>query len=58
MRVFLYTTTAIGFFVAVFLFKKILHLISLGAKELVLFLIMAIISVILILIKNYLTRNK
>ena len=58
MRVFLCTTTAIGFFVAAFLFKKILHLISLGAKELVLFLIMAIISVILILIKNYLTRNK
>jgi cation-transporting P-type ATPase E len=58
MRVFLCTTTAIGFFVAAFLFKKILHLSNLGMQELVVFLIMATISVILILIKNYLTRNK
>lgn len=58
MRVFLCTTTAIGFFVAAFLFKNILHLSNLGMQELLVFLLMAILSTILILIKNYLMRNK
>ena len=58
MRVFLCTTTAIGFFVATILFRNLLHLSKLGIQELTVFLIMAILSTILILIKNYLTRVK
>lgn len=56
MRVFLCTTTAIGFFVATILFRNLLHLSKLGIQELTVFLVMAIFSTILILIKNYLTR--
>lgn len=58
MRVFLCTTTAIGFFVATILFRNLLHLSKLGIQELIVFLVMAIFSTILILIKNYLTRVK
>ena len=58
MRVFLCTTTAIGFFVATILFRNLLHLSKLGMQELIVFLVMAIFSTILILIKNYLTRVK
>ena len=56
MRVFLCTTTAIGFFVATILFRNLLHLSKLGIQELIVFLILAILSTILILIKNYLSR--
>ena len=56
MRVFLCTTAAIGFFVATILFRNLLHLSKLGIQELIVFLVMAIFSTILILIKNYLTR--
>ena len=56
MRVFLCTTTAIGFFVATILFRNLLHLSKLGIQELIVFLVMAIFSTILILIKYYLTR--
>ena len=56
MRIFLCTTTAIGFFVATILFRNLLHLSKLGIQELIVFLVMAIFSTILILIKNYLTR--
>ena len=58
MRVFLCTTTAIGFFVAAFLFKNILHLSDLGIQEFTVLLSMATLSTILILIKNYLIRSK
>lgn len=58
MRVFLCTTTAIGFFVATILFRNLLHLSKLGIQELIVFLILAILSTILILIKNYLTKVK
>lgn len=58
MRMFLCTTTAIGFFVATILFRNLLHLSKLGIQELIVFLIMATISTVLILIKNYLTRVK
>lgn len=58
MRVFLCTTTAVGFFAAAFLFKNILHLSSLGMQELAVFLSMATLSTMLILIKNYLMRTK
>ncbi|WP_252250445.1 cation-translocating P-type ATPase [Clostridium sp. ZBS13] len=58
MRMFLCTTTAIGFFVAAFLFNNILRLSKLGLQELIIFLIMATLSIVLILIKNYLTGMK
>ena len=58
MRIFLCTTTAIGFFVAAFLFKNILHLSNLGIQEFTVILSMATLSTILILIKNYLIRSK
>lgn len=58
MRVFLCTTTAIGFFAATILFRNLLHLSKLGIQELTVFLIMAILSTILILIKNFLMRDK
>ena len=58
MRIFLCTTTAIGFFVATILFRNLLHLSKLGIQELVLFLSLAILSTVLILIKNYLMRVK
>ena len=58
MRVFLCTTTAIGFFVATILFRNLLHLSKLGIQELIVFLVMAIFSTILILIKNYLMKVK
>lgn len=58
IRIFLCTTTAIGFFVAAILFNNILHLSELGMQELVVVLIMATLSIVLILIKNYLTRMK
>ena len=58
MRVFLCTTTAIGFFVATILFRNLLLLSKLGIQELTVFLIMAILSTILILIKNYLMKVK
>ncbi|WP_315080926.1 cation-translocating P-type ATPase [uncultured Clostridium sp.] len=58
MRIFLCTTTAIGFFVAAFLFNNILHLSKLGMQELKVFLVMATLSTVLILIKNYLIRMK
>lgn len=56
IRVFLCTTTAIGFFVATILFRNLLHLSKLGMEEVIVFLALATISTILILIKNYLMR--
>lgn len=58
LRVFLCTTTAIGFFVATILFRNLLHLSSLVIHELIIILLMAILSTVLILIKNYLLRIK
>ena len=58
MRIFLCTTTAIGFFVATILFRNLLYLSKLGIKELIVFLVMAILSIVVILIKNYLMRAK
>ncbi|NFU30178.1 HAD family hydrolase, partial [Clostridium botulinum] len=48
MRMFLCTTTAIGFFVAAFLFNSILRLSKLGLQELIVVLIMATLSIVLI----------
>ena len=58
LRLFLCTTTAIGFFVAAILFRSILHLSNLGTQEIIVFLVMAILSIVVILIKNYLMRAK
>lgn len=56
MRIFLCTTTAIGFFVATILFRNLLHLSKLGIQEIIIFLVLSIMSTILILLKNYLMR--
>lgn len=58
MRIFLCTTTAVGFFVATILFRNLLHLSKLGIEEVIVFLALATLSTILILIKNYLMRVK
>ena len=57
MRVFLCTTTAIGFFTAAFLFKDLLHLDALGVEGLLVFLVMATLGTVLILIKNYIYKK-
>ncbi|SFB29200.1 cation-translocating P-type ATPase [Clostridium frigidicarnis] len=57
MRVFLCSTTAVGFFAAAFLFKELLHLSSLGMQELIIFLITSVLGTVLILIKNFIFKK-
>lgn len=57
MRVFLCSTTAVGFFAAAFLFKELLHLSSLGMQELIIFLITSALGTVLILIKNFIFKK-
>ena len=52
MRIFLSSTTAVGFFVATFLFKKLLHLAPLGNIEIILLFILAVLGTIIIFLKN------
>lgn len=52
MRIFLSSTTAIGFFVATLLFKKLLYLSILGNTEIILLLILAVLGTIIIFVKN------
>lgn len=51
-RIFLFTTTAIGFYVAVIIFKDILSISLLTNKEFIITLILAIVSYVLIFIKR------
>ena len=52
MRIFLSSTTAIGFFMATLLFKKLLYLSILGNTEIILLLILAVLGTIIIFVKN------
>lgn len=52
LRIFLATTTAVGFFVATILFRKLLHLTDLTIDGSYIFITLSIIGTILILIKN------
>ena len=59
VHVFLFVTTAIGFYVAVILFKNILQIsLSLQPNELIITLILAVISYILITIKRSVYKRK
>lgn len=52
MRIFLSSTTAIGFFIATLLFRKLLYLSILGNTEIILLLILALLGIIIIYVKN------
>ena len=54
----LFTTTAVGFYVAVALFRRILELEILTRREFIIVLILAIISYILIHIKRIIYKKK
>ena len=59
VHVFLFVTTAIGFYVAVILFKNILQIsLSLQPNELIITLILAVISYILIAVKRSVYKRK
>ncbi len=59
VHVFLFVTTAIGFYVAVILFKNLLQIsLSLQPNELIITLILAVISYILIAIKRSVYKRK
>lgn len=57
MRVFLSSTTAVGFFVATILFRKLLHLSPLSNQEIILFLVVAVFTAALVLIKNFVYKK-
>ena len=52
LRVFLFSTTFVGFFVAVILFRKLLQVASINSKEFGIFIVFAIISTIVLTIKQ------
>ena len=52
LHVFLFTTTAVGFYVAVFLFKNILKLSMPTTDQLIMIVVLAVISYLLIFIKS------
>lgn len=51
-HIFLFTTTALGFYVAVFLFRNLLKLSPINLEQLLIILVLAVISYILIYIKR------
>ena len=58
VHVFLFTTTAIGFYVAVILFRNILKLAPIAINGIYIFIILAIISYLLIIIKRKMYKSK
>ena len=58
VHVFLFTTTAIGFYVAALLFHKLLELSQIPLREIIIILILAVISYILIHIKRKVYKKK
>lgn len=53
LRLFLCVTTALGFYVAVFLFRSLLHISNLGGSEFILLFGMAIFSLVFTLIYKF-----
>ncbi len=51
-HIFLFTTTALGFYVAVFLFRNLLKLSPINLEQLLIILVLAVISYILIYVKR------
>ena len=58
VHVFLFTTTAIGFYVAVILFRNLLHISPITSRELIITIILAVISYVLIHIKRKIYKRK
>ena len=52
LRAFLFSTTFVGFFVAVILFRGLLHVASINTREFGIFIVFAIISTIVLTIKQ------
>lgn len=52
LHAFLFTTTFVGFFVAVYLFRSILHVSDITMNELGIFIVFAVISAIVLTIKQ------
>ena len=52
LHTFLFSTTFVGFFTAVFLFRKLLHVAPINTNEFVIFIVFAIISTIVLTIKQ------
>lgn len=58
MRIFLFTTTTIGFFTAVLIFNNLLKLSALTGAEIIVIIVLAIISYLAIHIKRKVYKNK
>ena len=52
LHAFLFSTTFIGFFVAVYLFRDLLQISSISTRELGIFAVFAVISAIILTIKQ------
>ena len=52
LRAFLFSTTFVGFFVAVYLFRSLLHVASINTNEFGIFIVFALISTIVLTIKQ------
>ena len=52
LHAFLFTTTFVGFFVAVYLFRSILHISPINTQEFSIFIIFALISTVVLTIKQ------
>ena len=52
LHAFLFSTTFIGFFVAVYLFRDLLQISSISSRELGIFAVFAVISAIILTIKQ------
>ena len=57
LHTFLFSTTFVGFFTAVYLFRNLLHVTSINTREFVIFIVFAIISTIILTIKQKIYRK-
>ncbi len=57
LRAFLFSTTFVGFFTAVYLFRNLLQITSISTRELGIFVVMALISAIVLTIKQKIYRK-
>ena len=57
LHTFLFSTTFVGFFTAVYLFRNLLHVTSINTREFVIFIVFAIISAIILTIKQKIYRK-
>lgn len=57
LRAFLFSTTFVGFFVAVYLFRNLLHVAPINTNEFAIFMVFAVISTIVLTIKQKIYRR-